>query len=501
MLGLIKYSFLENKPLIETDPMSKRQNPALGIAMINCCKMDYFPNKNLHFAVNKQIYAAIVSKIWNFLFLKMKSNIKNSTFFVSITAVSLMIGGCGSTNATRSSVEPLNGSAVERVSTEFTPALFCLAEYVERRNFLPPRIAVGHITDATGANDYFDGKRVTQGATLMAKRAVAEAGMRLVERFDLGVLKVDLDYSQNNLINDGSNRNRAIRDGQISGADLYIVGGITEFNPNIRSRAGDFFGSVGSFPGASLGIGVKDFVFDVAIDMRVVDAQSSDIVYVSSFRKQLRGHEIEAGILASFKNITADIGAGQRRLEPTQTGIRSMIERAIFEFGAEIYNMDKTNCPLPDGGYEEEQKSRNLLVRRGNGSLAQEIHLRNRRQAQRPDIRSQPATITKKTNEAVPAVITDPDSGATDVELADSKQTQRSIVLAVAETKDGALTIWESLKIEHKDILNDAVPEARQFEAGEQSAYALVVTLPEGISTAHICDTLTERGAECAVVP
>lgn len=255
----------------------------------------------------------------------------------------LAISACANID-TSHAVTPINGPASTIVSTDYSSALSCVASFAENQSYPAPRIAVGHITDLTGANDYFNGRRITQGATLMAMTAVADAGMRLVERYDMGVIQVDLDYAKSGLVRDSKTKVRDVKAGQLEGADLYIVGGITEFNPNIQSGGFDFFlGGSGTDSGA-LAIGNNYYIIDVGMDLRLVDARSSEVLSVRSFRKQIVGYEREGGAFDLVGSVLVDAAAGKKALEPVQSSVRGMVDRAVFEFSAGLYGLDPANC-------------------------------------------------------------------------------------------------------------------------------------------------------------
>lgn len=262
--------------------------------------------------------------------------------FSSIAALTLLTG-CATALKTEA-VAPLRGAPIEAVETDYSSALKCLSTYAREQSFAPPRVAIGYITDLTGAQDSNFGRRFTQGATLMAMSAASEAGMRLVERFDMGVAQVELDYANRRLVRDAPSRLRQTSDGQIEGADLYIVGGITEFNPNIRSSGGNFYIGGESASNGALSIKGNDYVFDVALDLRLVDARSTEVIAIRSLRKQVRGYEIEGGLFGFIPSKIADIGAGTKALEPTQSAIRGMIDRAVFEFMAQLYGLADGAC-------------------------------------------------------------------------------------------------------------------------------------------------------------
>ena len=238
---------------------------------------------------------------------------------------------------------PLQGSPSETVTSSYSNALTCIAQYAAAQSYPAPRVAIGHISDMTGAQDSFLGRRFTQGATLMAMTAASRAGFRLVERFDMGVVQVDLDYARRGMVQDAPRVVREPVAGQIQGADLYIVGGITEFNPNIRSSGGSAF--VGPKLAGDLAMSVRrnTAVFDLALDLRLVDARSTDVLAVRSYRKQVRAVELEGGLLG-LSSPVSDVTAGSRALEPAQTAIRDMVDRSVFEFAAALYGLDARSC-------------------------------------------------------------------------------------------------------------------------------------------------------------
>ncbi len=85
---------------------------------------------------------------------------------------------------------PIGDAPVTANPTAYSPALDCLAQYARQNQIAAPRIAVGRILDYTGSVSEEGGRRITQGASLMAMSAFNKAGARLVERFDTSVTEV-----------------------------------------------------------------------------------------------------------------------------------------------------------------------------------------------------------------------------------------------------------------------------------------------------------------------
>ena len=254
--------------------------------------------------------------------------------------------GCVSTSAGPSGVyaKPVGNAPVTANPTVYSNALVCLGNYARGRRLASPRIAVGRISDYTGKVSLDGGRAVTQGASLMAMTALAKSGARQVERFDTSVGELELKYANNKLITDApvSNPNvpqsyRRIMAGEVSGSDFFIVGGVTELNYNIRSGGVDaYVGGIKQDEAKGL-LNRRTYVMNIALDMRLVDTRTLDVVDVISYQKQIVGHEIRAGVFKFFKDNIYDISAGEGGLEPMQLAVRALIERGTLEFMANLY--------------------------------------------------------------------------------------------------------------------------------------------------------------------
>jgi len=244
---------------------------------------------------------------------------------------------------------PIGNAPVTVNPTPYSPALVCMANYARATGKPTPRIAVGRVLDYTGKEDLEGGRKVTQGASLMAMSAFAKAGAKLVERFDTSVSELELKYSNNKLI--GSDTKgapdapefREILAGEIPGSDYYFVGGITELNSNIRSLGADLF--IGDLDAADPKghAGFKLFVINVGVDLRLVNTKTLVVEDVISYQKQIVGRELSAGIFDFANGNIFDIGAGERAMEPIQLAIRSTIERAVLEMTSNLYGVPNSD--------------------------------------------------------------------------------------------------------------------------------------------------------------
>lgn len=276
----------------------------------------------------------------------------------AVLAAAAALGACVSPSAGSSGqyAAPIGNALVTANPTPYSTALYCLADYARRYNLPSPRMAVGRISDYTGTISADGGRQVTQGASLMANSALAKAGARLVERYDTSVSELELRYANNRLISDDQPNGqpqeaayRRIHAGQVPGSDFYIVGGITEVNYNIRSAGFDAaMGQVKDNGGSGL-VNGRVFVMNIAIDLRMVQTTTLEVVDVVSYQKQIIGREVSAGVFDFLNGNVFDISAGSSGLEPVQLAVRALVERASVEFMANLYGAPGPEvCMTPD---------------------------------------------------------------------------------------------------------------------------------------------------------
>lgn len=241
---------------------------------------------------------------------------------------------------------PIGDAPVTANPTAYSPALECLAAHARGANVNAPRIAVGRILDYTGSVSEEGGRRITQGASLMAMSAFAKSGARLVERFDTSVTELELRYANNRLIGqEGNDSVRRIFAGQMPGSDYYFVGGITELNYNIRSSGIDAQGGHENARDGVGNIGARLYVMNIGLDFRVIDTRTLEVVDVISYQKQIVGRELRAGVFSFFDDTLIDIAGGERALEPVQLAVRAGVERAVVEVMAGFYHVsDSAVC-------------------------------------------------------------------------------------------------------------------------------------------------------------
>ncbi len=243
---------------------------------------------------------------------------------------------------------PVGGSPVISNETPYSTALRCMTGYTRQR---PLRVAVGQIADYTGKTESDNsGRKLTQGAALMAMSALSKAGVSLVERFDTSVAEMELKYANNKLIGGGDAPQagpgdyRRILAGSIPGSDYYLVGGITELNFNIRSVGANGDGGQTTTNGLKGSASASLYVMNVGLDLRLVDTNTLQVVDVISYQKQIIGHQIQAGVFDFLGETFFDASAGESALEPIQLAVRSVVERAVLEMTSRLYRIPSNAC-------------------------------------------------------------------------------------------------------------------------------------------------------------
>lgn len=278
------------------------------------------------------------------------------TLIVGLLSASVL-SGCASTGfdpQTGLYAEPVGGAPATANATPLTPALSCLADTAVTRRLVAPRLAVGEIADLTGKLDLDTGRRVTQGASLFAVTALGRAGVPLVERADRTVADVERTYAEAQVLSDAPSGAgeapgpvRPVNPGQIAGSRFYLVGGITELNYNIESSGGQLgLGAIDPEDPKTI-LGGSRFVMNVAVDLRLVDSISQEVVAIAAYQKQIVGREIRAGVFDIFGGVAIDLSGGRSALEPLQLGVRALIERGVYDVAADLYGLTDSACLPP----------------------------------------------------------------------------------------------------------------------------------------------------------
>jgi curli production assembly/transport component CsgG/holdfast attachment protein HfaB len=262
-----------------------------------------------------------------------------------LAAATFALGACSTGPYPSSGVKPVFSFPVTSNDTPYSVCLSALGK-VPANNL--PVFAVGEVADKTGQIDRTNNSTVfSQGITEMMISAFQKTHRaRLVERFDLRVPLAEARMAQLKLTNPSTVATLPVRP-----SNFVVMGALTELNYNIVSDgAGLFIQGVGASG--------RTVVINVGLDVRVVNSQTFEVVYVSSLQKQILGYEVEANIFRFFGSKLVEFNAGRIQNEPLQLGVRSVVEMAVYQIMTDYLGLPPSpNCSVEDSPLSAAQAS------------------------------------------------------------------------------------------------------------------------------------------------
>ncbi|MFB0564192.1 MAG: CsgG/HfaB family protein [Candidatus Aminicenantaceae bacterium] len=228
--------------------------------------------------------------------------------FTGLIAVTVWLGACTPTAAVTSGGGPTVNEA-----------------QAEAYDGPKARLAVGEFEDKTAKGSWTGGwygmwgvnfKEIGDGMRDMLTTALFNSDRYIIlEREKLGAVMKEQDLATAGRIKKGTEA----RTGEIYGADLIIVGAITEFEGGAKGVKGGT-----KVLGVRLGGGMKKA--HIALDIRIIDAETSQIVAATS----VEGSATSFG-LGGAANIggTLPVGLGGFSKTPTEKAIRVCIQEAV----------------------------------------------------------------------------------------------------------------------------------------------------------------------------
>jgi curli production assembly/transport component CsgG/holdfast attachment protein HfaB len=264
--------------------------------------------------------------------------------------------------------KPIGGAPATANDTMYSSALTCLAQTARQRGRAAPRIAVAPVSDLTGRVDFDTGRKVSQGASLFAVAALSKAGAPVVERMAQEISQTERALATDHVLSDApgeagasADNFRAVYAGEIAGSRYYIVGGITELNYNLTSNGVDV-------AGGEIGMGLKatatasSFVMNAAVDLRMVDTVTQEVVATASYQKRIVGRQLKGGLIDIYGAGLYDLSAGGSAVEPLQFATRTLVERGVYDFAADLYGVDRAECLREADGPAESLLRKRVLA-------------------------------------------------------------------------------------------------------------------------------------------
>ena len=268
----------------------------------------------------------------------------------------LLLSACSSSNSSsneynsvggyyKGEMPVLKGSAIYENNTDYTYGLTCVSDRIDTNKII--RITVDAIPDKSGKVNSSEGYKLTQGVESMAITALTKINtIQVVERRNMGTFNIEADLLKAKRIGDNKKYKisngktisyKPLLSGKVHGADYFITGAITEVNYNLSSS-----GQVLNVSGIELG--GKTVRMSVAMDLRIVDVNTLNVINSISLQKQFIGKRTKAGVYRFFDSEFVNADAGSSIDEPLQTGVRALVERGVAHLVGSLFNISVSGC-------------------------------------------------------------------------------------------------------------------------------------------------------------
>ena len=218
-------------------------------------------------------------------------------------------------------IEEVNLSSDQILSSKenVTTATQLLAALPEIEN--KHKIAVYKIKDKTGQYSETGSPIVSQGATEMLITALMRSRQfNVLDRADFN----DFMTEQNLVANDRIKDNEGPKIGQLSGADYIISGAITEYQIDKKT------GGIG-LRVAGKGGQQEYAVASSAIDLRVTDTSSGEVIWAKSLKKEIVGEKVGLEVFSFMGNNIVEFETGKGRQEVINLVVRTLLEEAVYK--------------------------------------------------------------------------------------------------------------------------------------------------------------------------
>jgi len=204
----------------------------------------------------------------------------------------------------------------EKNVTVATQLLAALDEPEEK-----PAVAVYNIEDKTGQRKETGGSVVTQGASDMLITALQRSRQfTVLDRTSLGDFMNEQQLQAEDRLAMGEGPDL----GEMTGADYVIEGAITEYQ--VDKETGGTGISI-----AGLGGTAEKATASTAIDLRVVDTTTAEVVWARSLKDEIEGERVGVEAFSFMGDNIVEFETGEGKQEVINLVVRSLLEEAVFE--------------------------------------------------------------------------------------------------------------------------------------------------------------------------
>lgn len=257
-----------------------------------------------------------------------KSNVKLTAGIVFFILAVLIISGTVMAEETDNpTTEQLidmileHANKIKSSEANVTVATQLLAALTEPDHDDKPSIAIYNIADRTGQRQESGSSVVSQGATDMLITALARSRQfKVIDRTNLGNFMNEQQLKAENRF--ASNGGPEV--GQMTGPDYILNGAITEYQ--VDQKSGGLGISVGGLGGTK-----EKAVARTAIDLRLVDTTTAEVVWARSLKDEIVGKRVGVQAFSFMGENIVEFETGKGKQEVINLVVRTLLEEAVFE--------------------------------------------------------------------------------------------------------------------------------------------------------------------------
>lgn len=183
------------------------------------------------------------------------------------------------------------------------------------------KIAIYEIEDKTGQYNENGSPIVSQGATEMLITALIRSRQfEVLDRADFSNFMTEQNLVSNDRVAEGEGPSI----GALTGAEYVISGAVTEYQ--IDKNTGGLGLRI-----AGKGGQTEYAVASCAIDLRITDTSSGEVVWAKSLKKEIVGEKIGFEVFSFMGNNIVEFESGRGRQEVINLVVRTLLEEAVYK--------------------------------------------------------------------------------------------------------------------------------------------------------------------------
>ena len=212
-----------------------------------------------------------------------------------------------------------NKDKILSANKNVTTATQLLAALPDRKEKIA--IAIYKIEDKTGKRDVTGSTVLTQGATDMMITALHRSGQfKILDRSILANFMNEQNLITQKRVESGE----GAEIGRMLGSKYILTGAITEYQ--IDKKSGGLGVVIGGKGGQQ-----EYAVASCALDLRVIDTTTAEVVWARSFKKEILGKKLSFQLFSFLGNNIVEFESGRGKQEVINLVVRTIIEEGVFE--------------------------------------------------------------------------------------------------------------------------------------------------------------------------